>query len=219
MQSKSHGARARSSGFAGTSEQYSSLYSLPCETDVDCATPCLAAGGTDEMCAGNYCRISDPNYCLPATIWTNLPAVSSEGTDAVSDGAQLVTWSDPYKDYLLVDQFGFEIPAGSQIAGIEVTVRRAGGGANEAADGGIFLLKGGVMGTTDKSLEAPWTGPELVNVEYGAPTDLWGQTWTAGDVNADGFGVAVNASFPETAGNGRAYVDIVYVTVSYRECG
>jgi hypothetical protein len=213
-----HGARARSSGFTGTSEQYSSLYSLPCETDLDCATPCLAAGGTGEMCAGNYCRISDPNYCLPATIWTNLATVSSEGTDALGDGAQLVTWNDPYKDYLLVDQFGLDVPDGARIAGIEVTVRRAGGGPNEAADGGIHLLKDGVMGTADRSLSDPWTGPELVNAEYGGPTDLWQESFTAADVNADGFGVAVNAIYPEPAGNGRAYVDIVYVTVHYREC-
>jgi hypothetical protein len=37
-------------------------------------------------------------------------------------------------------------------------------------------------------------------------------------VNAEGFGVALSAMYPGDNGNGRAYVDIVYVKVSYRIC-
>jgi hypothetical protein len=213
----SHGTRIRSSGFSGTLEQYGTLYDLSCETQSDCNTPCLAAGGTTEMCAGNYCMMSDENYCLPATIWTNLAAVAIEGTDPVADTAQLVVWNDPYRDFLLVDDFNLDVPAGATIKGITATIRRAGGGEDEAADGGVYLLKGGVMGTLDKSKSTPWSDL-LENVAYGGENDLWAETWAPADVNAENFGVAVSAQYPQSGGNGRAYVDIVYVTVSYTDC-
>lgn len=213
---KSHGTRARSSGFAGTLDQYDSLYDLSCETQTDCNTPCLAAGGTTEMCAGTYCMMSSTNYCLPATIWTNLTAATIEGTDPIADGAQLVLWSDPYRDFLLVDDFNFDIPASATIKGITATVRRAGGGENEAADAGVHLIKGGVTGTLDKSKATTW-GTDLEDVDYGGAADLWAESWTPADLNAEDFGVAVSAQYAQSAGNGRAYIDIVYVTVSYCE--
>jgi hypothetical protein len=213
----SHGTRIRSSGFSGTLEQYDTLYDLTCETQTDCNTPCLAAGGTTEMCAGTYCMMSTENYCLPATIWTNLAAVAIEGTDPIADTAQLVVWNDPYRDFLLVEDFNFDVPASATIKGIEATIRRAGGGEDEAADAGVYLLKGGVMGTLDKSKSTPWSAV-LENVAYGGENDLWAETWTPADVNAGTFGVAVSAQYPQSGGNGRAYVDIVYVTVSYTDC-
>jgi hypothetical protein len=86
----------------------------------------------------------------------------------------------------------------------------------EAADGAVRLIKGGVTGEADRSLPTPWTGPEYANVDYGGPTDLWNETWTPADLNSADFGVALSAIYTDTAGNGRAYVDIVYVTVNYR---
>jgi hypothetical protein len=212
-----HGQRARSSGFAGTPEQYNELYEIaPCATDADCGGPCLERGGTEDMCAATYCMESTENYCLPATIWTNVATLAAEGTDIYADGAQLVLWSDPYRDFLLVDTFKLEVPAGATILGITVTVRRAAGGPNEAVDAGVHIIKGGVMGSADRSTPTPWDGDmAFVEAEYGGPSDLWGETWTPADVNASDFGVALSAAYTQSAGNGRAYVDIVYVTVNY----
>ncbi len=211
-----HGQQGRSSGFAGTETQYNELYDImACVTDADCGGPCLERGGTEEMCAGTYCQESTENYCLPATIWTNLGTLSAEGTDPYSDAAELVLWSDPYQDFLLVSDFRLEVPASATILGITVTVRRAAGGPDEAVDAGVHVMKGGVRGSADRSSPTPWTGPELVNVDYGGPSDLWGETWTPAEVNAADFGVALGAGFTQSAGNGRAYVDIVYVTVNY----
>jgi hypothetical protein len=157
-------------------------------------------------------------YCLPATIWTSLENVYTEGSDIYADTAQLVVWPDPYRDYLTVDGFGFQIPPTAAITGITATVRRAGGGPDDAKDDGVFLVKGGVRGTVDQSTTTPWNGTMLENVDYGGPSDLWGVTLTPFDVNAADFGVALSAMYPEEAGNGRAYVDIIYLTVSYKLC-
>jgi hypothetical protein len=211
-----HGQHARSSGFAGTQEQYNELYDLGvCQTDADCGGPCLERGGTEEMCAGTYCQESTENYCLPATIWTNLQTLAAEGTDIYADAAQLVLWSDPYRDYLIVDDFKLEVPATATVLGITATVRRAAGGPDEAVDAGVHIVKRGVMGSADRSTAVPWNATEFADIDFGGPTDLWGETWTPADVNAADFGVALSARFTQSAGNGRAYVDIVYVTVHY----
>lgn len=212
-----HGQSAKSSGFAGTQEQYNELYDIEnCVDDDDCGEPCLERGGTEEMCAGTYCQESTTNYCLPATIWTNLQTLTAEGTDIYSDGAQLVLWSDPYRDFLMVDNFKLEVPASATVLGITVTVRRAAGGPDEAVDAGVHIIKGGVMGSADRSSPTPWAGDmTFTEVDYGGPSDLWGETWTPADVNAPDFGVALSAAYTQSAGNGRAYVDIVYIAVHY----
>jgi hypothetical protein len=191
------------------------LYDVSCASVDDCVEPCTTRGGTTEMCAASICVDSTSDYCLPATVWHNLQALRTEGTDS-TDGAELVLVNDPYQDFLLVDDFKLEIPASAEILGITVTIRRAGGSSMEAADGAVRLIKRGVVGDADRSLPTPWTGPEYADVDYGGPTDLWNETWTPADINGSDFGVALSAIYTDTAGNGRAYVDIVYVTVHHR---
>jgi hypothetical protein len=213
-----HSMRARSSGFSGTEAQYDEIYDLDCQMTSDCQTGCMDRGGTAEMCADTICEMSTTNYCLPTPIWTGLNALSAEGTDPFNDAAQIVLWSYPYHDTLLLDQFKLEVPAGAEVLGITATIRRAGDAADEAVDSAVRLIKHGVVGSTDRSSATPWSAPDFVNVDYGGPKDLWGETWTADDLNADDFGVALAAAYTQTAGSGRGYVDIVYVTVTYQSC-
>jgi hypothetical protein len=212
-------AKAVSSGFSGTEAEYTALYSMPCSSEADCITPCIASGGTDEMCAAGMCVDSDPNdACLPSTIWTELDQLATEGSFSI-DCAELVLWSDPYLDYLFLTDFGFEIPAAAEILGVSVRVRRAGGSNDEAADAGVHLIKASVVGDADRSNPGPWPGPELAEVTYGGPADLWDEELTPEDVNSPEFGVALAAEFTQGVGSGRAYIDIVYVTVHYHvEC-
>jgi hypothetical protein len=52
-------------------------------------------------------------------------------------------------------------------------------------------------------------------VTYGGPTDLWGTTLTASDVNAMDFGAAISASYPAVSGNDWAFVDQIAVKVYF----
>jgi hypothetical protein len=208
--------QAASSGFAGTEAEYTALYSLPCSSEADCIVPCIENGGTDAMCAAGMCVDSDPDdYCLPSTIWTDLDQLATEGTSTI-DCAELVLVSDPYLDYLLLTDFGFDIPGSAEVLGISVRVRRAGGTDDVAADAGVHLIKASVLGDADRSSAGPWPGPELAEANYGGPTDLWEEELTPEDVNSPDFGVALATEFTQGIGNGRAYVDIVYMTVHYR---
>jgi hypothetical protein len=53
-------------------------------------------------------------------------------------------------------------------------------------------MKGGVPCGNNYASPADWTISDQV-ITYGGPGDLWGMSWTPGDVNATDFGVAFNA--------------------------
>lgn len=118
--------------------------------------------------------------------------------------------------YLIVSNFGFTIPTGATINGIVAQVELHGDGTNVTYlhDYAVRIVKGGAIGATDNSstginypsTDAYWT--------YGANNNLWGETWTAEQINASNFGLAyatVNGSgFSHTV-----YVDHIRITVYY----
>src|SRR5262249_32514487 len=74
---------------------------------------------------------------------------------------------------------------------------------------------GSAIGTTDKSNPNYWNFPDNV-VTYGGSSDLWGETWTAADINDPNFGFAL-AVF---VGDSVALVDAMSITVFYNTlCG
>lgn len=205
--------RARSSGFTGTDAAYANLFTAACATSADCVDPCTAAGGTADMCGASECLpdFSGANACLPPPVWSNLQAIQLEAT-SVADTVQLVAISTPYHDVLLTDQFKLEVPDGAAVTGIVVEILKA--GDTTIVDDSVRLMKGGVAGGAERASTQTWA-TDLTWVTYGGPEDLWGETWTAADLNADDFGVAVSTLYTQTAGNSRAYVSQVRVTVYY----
>src|SRR4051812_9816113 len=126
---RSFGRSAASAGFAGTEAQYGELYAVPCFSQDDCLDPCLARAGTQAMCEASTCADSSEDHCTPATVWSGLATLSSEGSDVATDCAALVVWSGSYRDVLRVTDFRLEIPASAQITGITASVRHAAGSA------------------------------------------------------------------------------------------
>lgn len=121
-------------------------------------------------------------------------------------------------DGLDLTGFGFDLPAGASVLGVEVAVEARGEG--ETVVHSIRLLVGGspVGDSKNSSLDPPepdqWTFSEDVYV-YGADDDTWNLSLTREQVNASGFGVRVQAQLndPETT----AMVDHVTITVHYEE--
>jgi hypothetical protein len=71
-----------------------------------------------------------------------------------------------------------------------------------------------VVGSTVRSSVSLWQTNDKV-VTHGGSADLWGDTWTAADVNASNFGVAISA----TDGTATlALVDHITMTVYYTLC-
>lgn len=109
---------------------------------------------------------------------------------------------------LIASNFPAHVPAFAIIQGIEVVFVRY--GSNAATDH-VSLNKAGIQTGTNKAGTDIWPSAVVDSVTYGSPTDLWGTTWTAADINNSGFGV--NLSAYNTHGGGFGSVDVIYVNV------
>lgn len=161
----------------------------------------------------------------------NSPGTSADDS---SIGGALSIWSNPNNSqasdnsyatciltggthYLKNTNFGFSIPSGATIDGIVVEIERHdnSGGLGTTKDNAVRIVKGGTIGSTDKSTGTDWaaTDPNTY-VSYGGVSDLWGETWTDSDINSSGFGTALSAQ-QGSGGPGGASCDHVRVTVHY----
>ncbi len=142
---------------------------------------------------------------------------SNTANAAISDDAYASTGNIPggigsYTDYLVATNFGFNIPGGATITGIEVRIERADPNA-ATSDYSIRIVKGGVISTTELSAGTAYPGTDSYNI-YGDPFTSWGESWTDVDINAADFGVAV-AVQRNAAGTTAAVVDDITITVYY----
>lgn len=114
--------------------------------------------------------------------WTT-PNNITVGTDAANAFYQTGAAS---KD-LLGSAFGFAIPSNATINGIEVQLRGIQPDGSYSVN--VYIYKGGSRAGTPTTTGFNGGAPNTVT--KGSPTDLWGTTWTAADINADNFGAAV----------------------------
>src|SRR5262245_46069990 len=144
---------------------------------------------------------------------TNPWAVPEEAAISDDSGALISSPDAIASYYLKATDFGFAIPNGAVIEGIQVDLERKGA---SAFDRHVRIVKAGVVGATDKSLPGNWMTLVDVVVTYGGPNDLWGETWTAADINSSNFGFALSVF----TADGIAVVDAISVTVFYStNCG
>ncbi len=110
------------------------------------------------------------------------------------------------------------------------TANTGGGGGTHGGNGGsgiviiryltpnvtdykISIVKSnGTIGSTNRANSTSWSVSDE-NFTYGSSFDLWGENWTAPDINNANFGVAisVNASYAT------AYIDIMTIKVYYNQ--
>jgi hypothetical protein len=128
--------------------------------------------------------------------------------------------NDDISHYLKADNFGFSIPSGVTITGIvvewykaQLTTTR---GAIAVIDNAVRIVKDGSIGSTDKSNGTAWGIGSLVT--YGGSSDLWGESWTAEDINDPTFGAVISAQLG-ASGSNTAQVDYCKITVYYTEEG
>lgn len=125
-----------------------------------------------------------------------------------------------FSDYLRGTNFGFTIPTGSTIDGIQLSVERkadaagGGGGGERWEDSVVRLVVGGSIVGDNKAIVGSWSTTEGV-VTYGGAADLWGLTPTVSQINASDFGFVLSAIENRGDGTNTASVDQVTMTVTY----
>ena len=133
--------------------------------------------------------------------------------DIVNDGVTNAS------EYIKGTNYGFTVPSGSTINGIEVTIKRRRtnpSGGPVVNDALLYLIKGGTIqtGWTNKASGTNWP---IINaaVTYGGPADMWGGTLSASDVNASNFGVALAIDLLDGSTTVQASLDSMTITVYY----
>jgi hypothetical protein len=214
-----HAAAARSAGYSGTDAAYNALYGASCQVASDCAPACAAAGGTMASCAsGSECLVGSSSDgglgCLPPTYWRTVTGALSE-SNMTTNAAELILVAIPYDDALLLTNFGVSIPDNATVTGIQFKIRRAtitGSGVDDR----VQVLQNGAALGGNQALPDSWPGI-LTYASYGGAYELWGASWTPADIRSSGFGVSIAPKYiGPSAGNERAYIDSVRVTVFYR---
>lgn len=211
-----NGRRAHSAGFEAGDDKYLELFDVPCGDALTCVEECDQRGGLKAMCIASECLPASESTksCVPPPIWGSLESIQAED-QSILDMSQIVLVNSSYRDVLVVDDFALDVPAAATIRGITVQVRRSGDAS--VVDDSVRLVKAGeVVGSEHGTPEAWSDDPEWIS--YGGEADTWSEDWTAADLNAADFGVGLSAQYTEGAGNTRAYVDQVRVTVSYSDC-
>lgn len=142
-------------------------------------------------------------------------AWSNPGNASASDDSRAVTASlssSAISHYLKCTGFGFAIPSGHAIFGIQALLEWRGAGTAGARENRLRIVKAGSIGSStahDGSSDLP--GSDAVEA-FGGYGDLWGETWTPADVNDSGFGLAVSCRAPIIF-SGTAEVDQVRLAV------
>ena len=147
---------------------------------------------------------------------------ASFGDVAWSDASNAASSNDTYatsaiaisqtSQYLKATNFGFSIPGGSRIDGITVEIEKSVTALSNVTDVRVRIVKGGAIGSTDKSDVDNWSTTDTYET-YGGAADLWGETWTATDINVSTFGVVIAAQYG--SGVPTAQVDHIRITVTY----
>ncbi len=135
------------------------------------------------------------------------PELASASDD--SGAAALTSGGNPTQ-YLKATDFGLAIAPLAIIAGIEVQIEKS-APFGSVTDYAVRIVKGGVIGSEDRSEAGLWPGTDTI-VTYGGPDDLWGESWTADDINSADFGVAISAT---DGGLSLAIVDHIAVSVYF----
>jgi hypothetical protein len=149
--------------------------------------------------------------------WNN-PTLASASDDQYVGLATALTASggaSPTTQLLRGSGFGFTIPSGATIDGIEIAVERKASNASRATDHTIQLAQGAVLGGTNLA-DLVTTYPTTDTVKtYGGATELWGRSWTPSDINASNFGVGIRARNVSGSNTVTPRIDYVTVTVYY----
>ena len=146
--------------------------------------------------------------------WSNPgnAAASDDSRATVTVGAGVTP-----SHYLKATNFGFAIPAGATINGITVEVELSATQLNRVTDNAVRIVKGGTIGSTDKSSGTTWPTTEAYRT-YGGAADLWGETWAYSDINDSTFGFAISCG-ATGSGTRDGQVDHIRITIDYTAGG
>jgi hypothetical protein len=150
------------------------------------------------------------NSSYGSIVWTNPTNVLS--TDDNDTNAALTSATQTH--YLEATNFGFSIPQSATINGIEATFEIACTGPGELLNERERIVKGGTIGSTNKTGVWSSCGATDTTQTIGGPSDKWGETWTPSDINSTDFGVVTSIG-EEGVSSKNVYIDHIQIKIYY----
>ena len=142
--------------------------------------------------------------------WSN-PANAEASDNAYATCAIASDYSNALKGS---QRTGAIVPATATIDGIKVEIE-ASAPSGDIADNYVDLYKNGVVVNHNQATQSNLPATDGYRT-YGGAADLWGTTWTAGDVNdLAGFGLVYGVEVIGAGGTAR--VDHARITIYYTE--
>lgn len=149
--------------------------------------------------------------------WTDLSNATGSGT---GDYATVIaTSSSEYTHYLKLTNFGFALPAGATIDGVQLQIRNAGipTGTGFFVWNAVKLVNAsGTIGTANKATGT--LNSSFTTTTFGGSADTWAGEASAIDWNDADAGCAISVgTTPTITGDSYLYIDYVQIIITYTE--
>lgn len=153
------------------------------------------------------CGTGADDAAVGSVAWTNPGNITADDASYATAATTNVATSH----WLKATNFGFTLPTDAIINGIQVTYKyKDSTGAGQVNS--CKIVKGGTI--VGSSLSGGESIPVSENTQsYGGSSNLWGQTWTAADINASNFGFVLQTI--SNAGGSTQSVNRVTATITY----
>lgn len=158
-----------------------------------------------------------PGICRSVSNGSNTHWTSPNGAMGKNDGAyaraSISRWYTDSND-LRCSQYNFQLPSNAIVLGIRADVSRR-RNRNNITEPNVRLMKSEAPSGTATTSSEPWSTNFTV-APFGGDSYLWGTTWTATEINANGFGLSYNVSKPFLSNQTNIDVDFIEITVRYQ---
>ena len=167
--------------------------------------------------SSKYAGTGADDASIGTLTWTDPSNATGSGT---GDYATVVaTTGSEYTHYLKMTNFGFAIPAGATIDGVQLQIRNAGipsGGGNFAWNAVRLVNASGTIGSANKATGT--LSSSFTTASFGGSADTWAGEASAIDWNDADAGCAISVgTTPGVSGDSYLYIDHVQIIVTYTE--
>lgn len=201
------------------------------DPDAGSSSGASGSGGTDSSSG-----MTTPDGALPPGCVTVGPNKAKSAVSKPREGITTVAWTAPENvlaqddvratailseatpatDDLHVTGFGFDVPAGARISGVDVALRRQSPDIG-TRDDEVKLITGGMSVGRFKFTKSPWPSSAAGTHHYGGPTDAFAAELKGSDVSREDFGASFSAKLDMGAISGDPAIDYVEIKVTYCE--
>lgn len=144
--------------------------------------------------------------------WANPGNITADDGNNASGAAAA---KNEQMNYLVGSNFGFSIPTGSTIDGIEARLQ-ASDPSGVAGITHVIIYKDNSTPGNDLEAGTTTVTSTPTNYDYGSSSQLWGLTWTAAEINSANFQLRISMNAGSTGFSaGDPAVDFLAVNVHY----